>query len=334
MSKVIRKPLGKKIRKSPGKAMPKSAAKAAPKSAAKGAQKARAPKFLETFLMPPDRPRKGRGPGRPKTTSIPLDALQVELDGPGAHPETVDALAFLRITESYFRLLKRAAELKAANIVLTGLSIHDKCIAAVTVPNNPQLAAFYANIAADLIDGKSSPERGLETLTQEAQVALRALPHTQKVRVKAGRLYRNLAAAEEPVAQLPWEQISTRARVLRIGGFSLPRASFAARAQGAFTLDVDESDLPKLGAHVWKDIELEAIVSYDAAGHIAGGRLVGFTPVAYGIDETAAWRSWFQKAAPDWLDVDDIRAELRDDDRDDGRDGAGDDDGEGAPDGH
>jgi hypothetical protein len=95
--------------------------------------------------------------------STRTDVVQVEIDGLGVTPETVDTMAMLRIAETYLALTLKLADAKRAPFLLTGLRILDKCVAVESVPNDMQRAVFFCGMAASTtILGRDFPPDALK----------------------------------------------------------------------------------------------------------------------------------------------------------------------------
>lgn len=273
----------------------------------------RVPWYLSTMasnkddkLSPPRKADAARAP----------DVVQVELDGPGVAPETVDAIALLRVAESYLWLVSRLGHIHDAPVTLTGIAIIDKCAAVQTWPTDMTRAVLFCQEAARVISGQEEAPHGAEKAAADAREALRGLPKTMKARVLAGKFVGSLVAPEEEaLREHPWEQTQLRATLVRTGG-KKPVAQFRSVDDGAFfTLDLPSEEAAReLGQHLYKDVDLEALIVRDHQGGIEKGELIDLH-VLSDAEPGDAWRTWFQKNAGEWAEVEDVLGELgRDDD--------------------
>jgi hypothetical protein len=242
--------------------------------------------------------------------STRTDVVQVEIDGLGVTPETVDTMAMLRIAETYLALTLKLADAKRAPFLLTGLRILDKCVAVESVPNDMQRAVFFCGMAASIVDGHEATPYGIEGAAQAAREALRLLPATQRAKVIAGPMTRALKPPPEPLLALrPWERTTIRGRLIRVGGVTC-RALFFSPVENNFSLTVvTEERARELGGLLYRELDLEALVARDGAGHIEQGELVHFH-VLSDAEPVGAWRDWLKANAPEWFTVEDIIGEL------------------------
>lgn len=88
----------------------------------------------------------------------------------------------------------------------------------------------------------------------------------------------------------PRSSISLRAKLVRVGGVE-PAARFEARAEDAFTLDVSEEAARALAQHLYREVDLVAVVDRSADGSIESGRLVQFEVLDADTDPRVAWRA-------------------------------------------
>lgn len=255
-------------------------------------------------------------PAKSAEAATAADVVQVELDGPGVASTSVDAIALLRVAESYLWLVTRLGHIHNAPVTLTGIAIIDKCAAVQTWPTDMTRAVLFCQEAARVISGEEEAPHGAEKDAAAAREALRGLPKTMKARVLAGTFVGALVAPdEEALRDHPWEQTQLRATLVRTGG-KKPVAQFRSIDDGAFfTLDLrSEEAARELGQHLYKDVDLEALIVRDHQGGIEKGELVELH-VLSDAEPGDAWRTWFQKNAGEWAAVEDVLGELgRDDD--------------------
>jgi hypothetical protein len=232
------------------------------------------------------------------------DDLVVEVDGEGVHLNTLDAPSMLELAGSYFALLQKLAEEREESIDLVGLRAFEKCGSIATRPSDPELARQAALDAHRLLSSWSSPPRGLVQAVQRVRTARAALPSHYTASVKVRGFVRALAPEPaEALHESPYETLSLRAQLMRVGGRK-PRAAFKARAElRPFSLDLASEDQAKqLGPYLYKRIDLVAVVVRDAAGNIEAGTLKEFEPLS-GDDPARAWREWFRDSGVQSLDA-------------------------------
>lgn len=255
-------------------------------------------------------------PGATRSTEGGDEVVQVELDGPGISPESVDALQLLRVAESYLALVAKLGHVHDAPVTLTGVQIVDKCVAVRTYPTDMMRAVVFCKQATRVIAGAEEAPRGTERFAAAAREALRELPKTTKARVLAGKFAVPLVAPpQEDLRDHPWEQTQLRATLLRTGG-ARPVAQFRSLDDGGlFSLELQsEAKARELGQHLYKEVELEALVSRGLEGGIERGELIDLHELS-DAPPVETWRAWFEQNAPEWKDVADVLGELgRDDD--------------------
>jgi len=248
--------------------------------------------------------------------AVASDALKLEIDGPGVHPETLDPLATLELGRAYLRLLNKIADEAQVSLEFKGLGIEDKCAALVFPTDKMTFAEQAALEAHRLLGGQQLVPHRLEVVTDDFRAAVRALPKEQSVTVLVGA--RRLPVPVQPqVKQQPVRSITKlRTVVLAVGG-KQPTARFLSKSEGPrpFTVRIEEIPVAQqLGAHLFLNVDAEVQVERDNEGTIVGGKLLGFVPVGK-ADDLDAWRAWYKSAALDWDNVEDIEHELgRDDD--------------------
>lgn len=263
--------------------------------------------FLETFKAQPKAVAEREHPAE--------DVVQVELDGPGVSPKNVDAVALLRVAESYLWLVSRLGQLHNRPVTLTGIEVIDKCAAVQTWPTDMSRAVLFCQEATRVISGADEAPHGAEQAAKDAREVLRSLPKTMTARVLAGKFASALVPpTEEPLRDHGWEQTELRATLVRTGG-KKPVAQFRSVDDGAFfTLDLpSEEKARELGQHLYKDVDVEALILRGVEGGIERGELLDLH-VLTDSEPASAWRTWFRENAAEWADVDDVLGELRRDD--------------------
>lgn len=245
--------------------------------------------------------------------TVASDALKLEIDGPGVHPQTVDPLATLDLGRAYLRLLNKIAEEAQVSLEFKGLAIEDKCAALVFSTPKLGLAEQAALEAHRLLGGEQLVPHRLESVAEDFRAAVRCLPKEQSVTVLVGT--KRLPVPVQPqVKLLPMRSVTNlRAMVLAVGGKN-PTARFTSKSEGVrpFTVRVEEVSVAQaLGAQLFREVEVEVQLDRDRDGTILSGKLLSFIPVGEPSEnDLERWRAWYRSAAAEWDNVEDIEQEL------------------------
>ena len=232
------------------------------------------------------------------------NALLVELDGPGVSPDTVDAVALLRLATAFARLVLKIGALEGRELPpLTGLAVIDKC-AALRLPVDPgvfEVVASCARRGAAFVRGEQAPPPGLGAAVKELRSALRAVPADNRARVSAGGWQAPLTP-DRPDDGASKALATTTIRVRLVGVLSEPKpvARFKRPAQErVFQLDIAADDVPRLGEHIQREMSITAAIHYDRDLDIVGGQLRDFDPVDDAVDPLEALRTWYRASDSD-----------------------------------
>ena len=232
---------------------------------------------------------------------VPLDQyLALEIDGPEVSPETADVPAVLELASAFFQLVKANAN-EIGEIKLTNLQIVDKCLAIIALPDNLELARNCAEEAVRQIAGSDPPRGGGEYVTR-ARNAIKHMPSDHHARVLAGPWHRDVTIEQSPIPEPLDSVLAIRAVPIRVGG-SRPAVRFRSEIEDEFTLATTQTVAREIGQHLYREVDIDAIVRRDADGTIIGGKLISFDSVM-DEDPRAAWSEWFQSVG-----VDDVTAE-------------------------
>lgn len=239
------------------------------------------------------------------------EALKLEIDGPGVHPQTVDPLVTLDLGRAYLRFLNKIADEAEVDLEFKGLGIEDKCAALVFHSNKIAIAERVATDAHRMLSGTQLMPHRVEAAANEFRSAVRALPSGQSVAVLL-RSTRLPIPEQSTVRAQPLRSVTTLRAVLIAVGGKQPTAKFTSKSEGTRPFTVRLADIPtaqKLGAVLFQDMDVEVRVERDEEGLIVAGELVDFTPLT-SSDPLASWRAWFKTAASEWDSIDDIDKEL------------------------
>ena len=243
--------------------------------------------------------------------SAPIDKRDVllELDGSGVSPSTVDAPSFLRLAAAFFRLLKANADTSERPLSLNGVSIIDKCAAVAARADDPEIAQFFAAAALRQIGGEEPPH-GLQQLAEEARASVRGIGIGQRAKVIIGPWAKDVPTPP-PEPESPLDALlSIRAVPIRAGG-KRPAVRFASPFEDDFTLAVTEEQARELGGMLYREVEIEALVSRDSQGRVERGELRSYSLVTDG-DPRPAWKEWFKNVGgSDWDQIEDLDPEFK-----------------------
>ena len=112
--------------------------------------------------------------------------------------------------------------------------------------------------------------------------------------MKVRGFQRSLSAEpRSTIDETPYSSASLRVLVTRVGGVK-PRGTFKSKAERrAFSLDLaGEEQASRLGAYVYKTVDIDALVTRDYDGNIEVGILRDFHPL---VDDHEAWTAWFRE---------------------------------------
>lgn len=229
----------------------------------------------------------------------------LEIDGPEAHPQTLEAPAILELAAAFFQLLMANADDDGERLSLTNVAILDKCVAIVARPDRFDVARMCVDDALRQISG-SDPPKGGAVFVDRTRAAVRRLAPELHAKVIFGTWSRDVVVDGEEAAEPLDSILSIRAIPIRIGG-RRPAVRFRSELEEDFTLDTTKDLARSVGAHLYREIDIEAAVRRAADGSIFSGRLTSFDLVETG-DPRPAWRDWFLSVGGD--ESDDERSGL------------------------
>jgi len=242
---------------------------------------------------------------------IPRGHIALEVDGVGISPETVDVPAFLEAAAAFFSLVQGNAKEEHRSIALVGIRIVDKCVAIVSGSDRPDLSKFYAERAHLQIEGKVPTPRGLTSIRERAQTAIRRMPSGVSVKLIADGWSASVVVHTPKVEPLD-SLVSLRVTLIRLTGEPYPKIRLKSKIEKKrFSLNITKAQAQQLGPHILREIDIDARIRRDSNGYIADGKLLEFTPVDSENDATALWRAWYRENASEWDKVDDIESELK-----------------------
>lgn len=242
---------------------------------------------------------------------IPKGHIALEVDGVGVSPETVDVPAFLEAAAAFFSLVQGNAKEEHSNISLVGIRIVDKCVAIVSGSDRPDLSKFYAEKAHLQIEGKVPTPRGLTSIRERAQTAIRRMPAGISVKLIADGWSAPVTVHSPKIEPLD-SLVSLRVTLIRVTGEPYPRIRLKSKLEEKpFSLNITKPQAQKLGPHILREIDIDARIRRDSDGHIADGKMLDFSPVDSGDDATSLWRAWYRENASEWDKVEDIESELK-----------------------
>lgn len=246
--------------------------------------------------------------------------VALEVDAPGVHPPNVHAVYLLEAAAAYFAMLETIAAADKKDLRLSGVEIRDKCAELVSFASDAGLALLCSSRAAQLLSSADGVEkvRGTQAFIERIRDAARRLGPGYRLWTRAGDTKFGIEVKDDPARGPVSEWTTIRVFLVRAGGAE-PCARFTSEHCGPFTLDIQDEETARLMAlHLYRPLEIEALVSRSPSGRIEGGEVKGFRPVPAATEEQelGEWRAWFKNsnAGRYWSQVDDIEEELRRDD--------------------
>jgi hypothetical protein len=222
----------------------------------------------------------------------------LEIDGPGVSPETLDAAALLEFAAAFFQLVQVNAS-ENGGLTLTDVRIIDKCAAVLARPDRLELAKDSAEEAVRQIAGFGDIPKGGTAYVERARASVRLMPKEQRAKVLVGAWHRDVVAQTDMPPEPLDAILSVRATPIRIGG-SRPAVRFRSDLEADFTLSTTQEIARRIGAYLYREVDIEGVVHRAADGTIADGRLNSFEPVSTS-DPRPAWREWFRSVGGDEL---------------------------------
>jgi hypothetical protein len=233
-----------------------------------------------------------------------------ELDGPGVRPETVDPVAFMRLAESFLRIMLRVADAQGVGLTFQGLEVREKCAALAVKVSSVGSARLTAQVAGRVVRGTHPAPRGAEGLVGETRKLVQALNPGTRAGMRIGRQTVGIKSPEPPKAESPWETTELRVCPLWVSARGDdPRAELASASEALpFTLKLSIDHARQLGGMLRKNVDVLVRVCRGADGRIADGRVVEVFELE-GHDVAGTWRRWFADVG-DWDAVDDVGEAL------------------------
>lgn len=237
--------------------------------------------------------------------------MSVEIRGQDLDPAHFDVLSGLAYVNAYLELIVGLAEVNDERITFRGLRIEAGSVAFKVDVDQPAVARGLAREAADLIEGRRLAPRGLRTRVRNVNHALAKLPAGCSAHVRVGQYAVALTPPADDADAPRIEAIQLRVMVYRVGG-KPPRVSVASDVEGGFTLSLREPLAERIANHLYREVDLVAMVRRAEDGRIVDGEALDFAAVEDSSpgDEADAWRRWFAVAGANWDEVDDIELEL------------------------
>ena len=236
--------------------------------------------------------------------------IEISLDGPGVTPKTVDALALLRLADSYFRLLVKVSEANHLGLELRGLRVKDGSATIASNANSVDAARSAVRRTLRIVVEDESPPRGAEDVAKDVRTNVRALPPEHLALVLIGGMKRTIRVRERLLQEGPWERTELRAQPIRVGG-DRPTVKLRSDSEvDSFVLDVEDKGHARLlGAALYLDMDVEIEICRDHEGRIERGRVLD----VHRLDEQAeveSWKGWYNSNAKEWDGAADIERDL------------------------
>jgi hypothetical protein len=245
---------------------------------------------------------------------MPDEDLKFEIDGPDVHQRTVDAESALALFLSYLELVRKAAKERGAELAFHGLEVEEKCLRIASLPSDGLAALAGARDVSAMLARQMTVPYSLQKSITTFRRRLEQFPQRiDRTTVQVGRSERlevEVSWNEPPVSTI-LETFSGRVIVKRVGG-ATPTVRLRSRLEPReMTLDAEKDLAEKIGAFLYKEVEVDARVRRDEKGMIVGGNLLDFEPVT-DEDPTTAWGNFFREAGDEWgrMGADEINEEI------------------------
>jgi hypothetical protein len=223
------------------------------------------------------------------------DDLWIEIDGEGVAPDAVDASALLRIATSVVDLVERLAVEKGSTVCFGSIKVVDKCAALAVGSDNPRIVKSAVPEVQLVLVGDRPAPRGGQGSADTLRSALRKLSPDQRVallqrKIKQPLVIRDVDGPKSTAIT------SFRARLIKIGGKN-PTAQFRSAFQDRITLEMKREVAIRIGALLYREMDIVAQVSYTSELDIKRGTLLEFTVVDESRDPVAELRAWYENAS-------------------------------------
>jgi hypothetical protein len=240
-------------------------------------------------------------------------ALKLEIVGPGAEPETIDAPSVLEFVAAYLQLLRKVAEHEKTQIAINGLTVRNKCVEFSVGVDDVEAAEALARKIEVYLTSPAPRPHGISTYVSRVKESVNGLPSGQQAKVQVGRSTFPFSRTDvSPV--LTWSTVSMRATPIVAGGKKRNKQTcrFSSPSEHQpFSLALDSEEVArKLGALLHREVQVEARIQRDRSGAITQGSLVRFEELDDG-DPFESLKLWFRGNCSGWDDVEDVDAELR-----------------------
>ena len=230
---------------------------------------------------------------------IASSPILFEIDGLDVSPSTVDARLALALASSYFALLAGAASLNGGPLVLTGLSVVDKCVAFRSETANPPLARLAAQTSSAWVDGSVDTPKGLRSLRDGFVASLATLPAGMRTKVIIGEgstaFSHALVAPPVRLAERRARSITElRVRAIRVGGKDPTALLHDTHEDYTFTVKITEQEARALGPHLYQEIDAVLDATFDENSRVVDGTLIEWRPL---VQEGGlrVLREWFER---------------------------------------
>jgi hypothetical protein len=161
------------------------------------------------------------------------------------------------------------------------------------------------------IEGKIPTPRGLTSVRERVQNAIRRMPSGMSVKLIADDWSAPVLVHTPKIEPLD-SLVSLRVNLIRVTGEPYPKIRLKSKLEKKrFSLVITKAQAQQLGPHILREIDIDARVRRDSGGYIADGKLLDFSPVDSEDDAATLWRAWYRENASEWDKVEDIESELK-----------------------
>jgi hypothetical protein len=235
--------------------------------------------------------------------------IKIELQGPGVEPATVDARALLDLASAIVDIVMRLGEEAKTPVRLTGLEVINKCAAVATYATPSDVAQTLVAQALTLVTVGGEMKRGLDAPVKRARRAINTLPAGHHARLIVGRWKKPLTAPALDRVYRPEATTTLVARPVRVGGQKRTIQFESFSEEHPFTLRATEEECRKIGAVLYRDVEISFTYRRDGDGHVVDGVLDDFRR----LDGDATFedlQTWIGAVAPDLIACNGVLREL------------------------
>lgn len=241
-------------------------------------------------------------------------AIALGVDGEGVSPKSFDVASTLRFITAFVGLMEGIAKAEDSKIHLDGLEIRKGSMAAALRSASTGHDIGIATKARLSVVGDTDAPRGLQGKVDAVRESLQLLPpaYTPFIETQSDGRVDLPTSFPEPAGYV---EVTTVYGVVSGVGGKHPTVRIATEDDGVYVVRTTRALAKHAGSHLYEPIEATVIV------HRVGEKRIDVRLEDFVVlqemspeEESAVWREWFARSAPEWDDVDDVEYELRKED--------------------